>query len=402
MKVLQIDVNYGNSSTGEIVKNLHLAMLKEKIESFVFFGRGIKSNENNVKKFSFDFETYIHALLTRITGLVGYFSFFSTNNLINKIKKINPDIIHIHELHAYFINHNKLLKFLKENNFKTMFTFHCEYMYTGKCGHAYDCDGYTKNCGNCPLLKEYPKSLYFDRTTQMLNDKKFAFKDFNNLRVFTPSEWLKERVKKSFFHDRDIQCIYNGIDTNIFNISNNSSLNLNYKYANKKIVLTVGSNIMSPSKGGNYIFELAKRFINDNIVFVIVGVEKNIVNEFENVITLEKIQNKKKLASLYKNANLTLIASKKETFSLVVAESLACGTPVIGFDSGAPKEIAPEPFGFFVEYGNLDALENTLRDKISIKNKNFSNEVSKYVYKNFSKEIMAKKYIDTYREFYTE
>jgi putative colanic acid biosynthesis glycosyltransferase len=245
-------------------------------------------------------------------------------------------------------------------------------------------------------------SLYFDKTAKMLNDKKDAFHNYNNIKIITPSIWLMNRVKKSFLKDRNIDYIYNGINTNVFRKLNYDMSILHPEVKGKKIILTVGSNIMDPNKGGSYVFELAKRFVNEDICFIIIGVDKRFVNKANNVITLKKTNSQEKLALYYSNANLTLITSKKETFSLVVTESLSCGTPVVGFDSGAPVEIAPMPYGYFVNYGDIDQLEITIREKITLKNPIFSYELSKYCKENFDLKIMTENYINKYKQFFNE
>jgi glycosyltransferase involved in cell wall biosynthesis len=171
-KILLIDVNCKNSSTGKIVYDLFQYLNAKGRNAEVCYGRGPSIKEKGIYKFGLDFETFFHAAFARITGYNGYFSPLSTIRLIKYIKKFKPDIIHIHELHAYFINIKQLFNFIKKNHIKVITTLHCEYMYTGKCGHAYDCIKYRSCCGKCPALHEYPKSLFFDKTKQMFLMKK--------------------------------------------------------------------------------------------------------------------------------------------------------------------------------------------------------------------------------------
>lgn len=175
-RILLIDVNCKNSSTGKIVYDLYQNLRNDGREAAVCYGRGEKIEEENIFKFGLDWETNIHALCARITGYNGCYSYISTWRLIRFIDEFKPDVIHIHELHAYFVNIRPLLSYIKKKNIKVVWTFHCEYMYTGKCGHAYECTKYQKECGNCPNPKGYPKSLFFDRTREMFQMKKSCYR----------------------------------------------------------------------------------------------------------------------------------------------------------------------------------------------------------------------------------
>lgn len=272
-RILLIDVNCKNSSTGNIVYDLYKGIKQDNREALVCYGRGPKINEEGIYKFGLDVETYIHAGLSRLTGYNGCYSYFSTLRLIKKIEEFKPDLIHIHELHAYFVNIKQLVEYIKEKNIPIVFTFHCEYMYTGKCGHAYDCKNYLTGCGNCPYLHDYPKTLFFDKTKEMFKLKKELFNGLD-VRIVTPSNWLANRVKTSFLKDREIKVIHNGIDTEIFHyIENNDlkkKLNIEDDY---KVVLSLAPNIMSEAKGGEFVLKLANKMQDERIKFVLVGNE---------------------------------------------------------------------------------------------------------------------------------
>ena len=134
MKIAQIDVNYGSSSTGKIVSDLHAGL--EESGHFVqaFFGRGPASSADDVHKISHDLEVGLHVLGTRVTGFTGDYSPLATRNLIKALDTYNPDLVHLHDLHGYFVNINMVVNYLKKNNIPTVWTFHCEFMYTGNCG----------------------------------------------------------------------------------------------------------------------------------------------------------------------------------------------------------------------------------------------------------------------------
>lgn len=270
-KILLIDVNCKNSSTGKIVYDLYQNLKREGREAAVCYGRGEKVQGHNIYKFGLDWETNIHAALARVTGYNGYFSHFSTQRLIKFIEEYKPDIIHIHELHAYFVNIKPLLNYIKKKGIPVVWTFHCEYMYTGKCGHANECKKFQTECHNCPALKEYPKSLFFDCTRKMFRDKKKLLSDFD-MTIVTPSKWLADRVKLSFLKNKKLRIINNGIDSSIFYKMDGSKIKKQLGIPEEnKVVLTVAPNIMSEAKGGNWVVKLAEKMQGENISFVLVG-----------------------------------------------------------------------------------------------------------------------------------
>ncbi len=360
MKVLLIDVNYKYSSTGKIVHDLACELKKSGHQARVLYGRGPFVNDEIAFRIAPVWEVYFHALMTRLTGLMGAFSYFATRKLIKEIKKFKPDIVHLHELHGYYINYSEIVRFLKCSEIPVVWTFHCEFAYTGKCGYAYDCEKWKTECFSCPQIKEYPSSIYFDFTRYLFNEKKKDFDGFDNLVIVTPSNWLAQRVKQSFLANFDVRVIYNGINTDsVFLPKNPQHIIEKYNLFDKKVVLSVAPNLMDQRKGGRWVLDLASYYGND-VVFILIGVSESLVNCPNNVIYLPRTQNQNELADFYSLADVFLLTSHKETFSLVTAESLSCGLPVIGFDSGAPTEVAPAGYGLFSPYGDLVALRRNL------------------------------------------
>ena len=396
MKVLLIDVNSKNSSTGKIVRSLYDQLLKEGHEAAICFGRGEKEKNDTIFKFGIDMETYIHAFMARALGLNGMFSFFSTLRLIRYIKRYKPDIIHIHELHSYFVDYFILMRFLKKNKIPIIWTFHCEYMYTGKCGYAYECLGWKTGCGNCTKLKEYPKSELMDFTKYMFKRKEKLLKNLE-FKIITPSKWLMKRVSQSFLREKSCCVIHNGIDTvNIFypRKSFTISVEIESKLYNKKIILSVAPNIMEERKGGKCILELSKKFDN-SYCFVLIGTD-NTRWFSDNVLFIKRTKNQHELAQWYSRADLFLICSMMENFPTTCVEALCCGTPIVGFDVGGTAETAPNFMGEFVEYGNLELLEKKVKSMLLRKNN--TDEIAQVASHLYSESTMFKYYYNEYQK----
>ena len=394
MRVLLIDVNCKYSSTGKIVYDLFQYINATDDEAAVCYGRGEVINEPGIYKFGLDLETKLHAFLTRITGLTGCFSFFSTKRLIDYIEKFKPDVVHIHELHGYFVNIKSLISYLNKKKIPIVWTFHCEFMYTGKCGVAYDCTRYTKGCGKCPYLKSYPKTLFFDFTHLMWKQKKKIFDDTKSIIIATPSVWLANRTKLSFLKNKRIEIIHNGIDTSVFKpCISPDDIKQQYGIKEDKLVLSVASHIMSDcNKGARHILKAADALKNKNIHFMIVGSEDSEIVQKGNVTILPAIRDQQFLARLYSAADAFLICSEKENFPTTCIEAQCCGTPVCGFDVGGVRETVVGN-ACLCEYGDFDGLIVGIQKVLS----NPEYDAEKAI-KVFRKEKM----LCMYKELYSE
>lgn len=335
-RILYIDVVCKYGSTGKIVYDLCHVMHERGYDAAVCYGRGEDIKERDIYKFGLDWETNIHAGLARLTGFNGFFSPISTKRLINFIEYYKPDLIHIHELHAYFVNICPLLDYIKKKHIKLVWTFHCEYMYTGKCGHAFECNQWMSECVKCLDLKGYPKSLFLDQTKHMFRIKKRLMRDLD-VTIVTPSLWLASRVKKSFLRDKQVLVINNGIDTTVFSPKESNTLREELSIPRDyKIVISVAPDIMHGIKGGQWILKLSDKMRNEKVFFVLVGTERN--KRYSNVIEIKKIKDQETISAFYSLADLFVICSKIEVFPTTCIEAQCCGTPIAGFDVGGVNE----------------------------------------------------------------
>lgn len=395
MKVLLIDVTCKSGSTGKIVYDLHTNLIADGYESAICYGRGYNINEKNIYKFSSSIEVVFHAIMTRITGFTGCFSFFSTKKLLKYMRDYKPDVVHIHELHGYFVNIKPVLEYLKKNSIKTVWTFHCEFMYTGRCGYAYDCEKWKDICGRCPDIREYPASIIFDFSKKMHLQKQKMFIGFDNLILVTPSLWLEKRVRQSFLKNKKIVKVHNGIDTeNVFYPRQCDLLKKKHNLTDEKIVLAVAPDIMTERKGGRIILELAKKMKNENIKFILIGVKGEREKYDNNIIALSKTENQHELAKYYSLADVFVICSLKENFPTVCLEALCCGTPVCGFEAGGTAETAIGEFGKFVGYGNIDNLKDAILEML--RKPTMTNQCAEYGKSRYSKVVMYENYKNLY------
>mgnify|MGYP003367141063 FL=1 len=362
--------------------NIHNELTNENIDSYVIWGRGRKEKNNYEYKMSNKLSVYIHGLYTRFTDKTGFLSYIDTKKIIKKINKINPDIIHLHNIHGYYINIKMLFKYIKDNNIKVVWTFHDCWPFTGHCAYfdMVNCNKWMKECYNCPQINTYPKSIV-DNSKWNYNMKKEIF-NYDNLTIVTPCKWLSELVKKSFFKNNDVEVIYNGIDKNIFKYTNNK-----YFKTNKKIILGVASE-WTERKGLKDFIKLDKILNHNKYQIVLVGIDektkKNIPNS---IITISRTNNVNELVNIYSSAFVFFNPTYEDNFPTTNLEAMACKTPVITYNTGGSPE-SIENNGFVIEKGNYEEVINIL-EKINIKVK----------YNNvFTKENMIKNYIELYKK----
>jgi putative colanic acid biosynthesis glycosyltransferase len=402
MKILQVNCVYNNGSTGKIVYDIHRGLQAEGIESVVCYGRGQKVSEPNVYKTSSEIIAKFNALRSRITGLQYNGSWIATNKLISIIRKEHPDIVHLHCINGYFVNVYRLFEFLKRNKIRTILTLHAEFMHTGSCGYAYECNKWMTGCGNCPQLRKATSSYLFDRTHSAWMMMKNAFEGFDTLHVVAVSSWLEDRARQSpIMKGCKFGVIWNGIDTReTFHPRDFGYLRKKHRLKDEKVLLHVTAKFSLQEddwKGGRYVVQLADRLKGQNIKIIVVGGRDLSIALPDNVLNVGRVNNQKELAAYYSMADLTILTSKRETFSMVCAESLSCGTPVVGFKAGAPEQISLPEYSEFVEYGDMDTLTDAVSRLLSTKDC-FHGRVVHQANHMYSIEEMCTQYIKLYTD----
>ena len=397
MKILQINSYYQYGSTGKIVNDLDNYIRQKKINSYVCYAWKTNFNKNNDTiyfKYGNVIEKYISAFLTRLTGNRYGFSFFETRRLVHFIKNVRPNIVHIHCINTYDLNIYNLLLYLKKASIPTIITEHAEFFHTGNCPYAFDCNKWINGCKKCENLYYSTKSKFIDRTAKNWKKMKATFDEFKKCVLVPVSPWLCERTNKSGITSQiNTKTILNGINTDIFRYYSNEEILQRIKDVfTKKSVLFVTSNFNSEIKGGKYVIELAEQFTNYNFIIIC---NENINIQKSNIIHIPYINNQVELAQYYSLADVTLLCSKRETFSMIVVESLCCGTPVVAFKAGGPESIAIDEFSSFVEYGNINELKKHLELWMSFKVDKVN--ISKKAKKKYSSKTMGREYLMLYR-----
>ncbi|MBQ8345318.1 MAG: glycosyltransferase [Clostridia bacterium] len=395
MKVLLVNSVYGVGSTGKIVKDLQSGLLANSHTVKICYGRGPK--QDGATRICSKASVYAHALVSRLFGINGRYSKRATAKLICEVEAYQPDVVHLHNIHGYYLDFYQFISYLKKKQIPVVWTLHDELMFTGNCGYAYSCNGWKHDCRHCPRKREYPSSLLFDFATVQLKWKRELFQRMEHFCFVTPSEWLKGRVEQSVLQSARIQVIHNGIDIDLFNISSDADeLKGRLGAQKKKIVLTVTDDVNDPRKGMDCLMELARMSQEENILFVVVGGVRTDCRE-KNIVFVERTNDRKELASYYSAADVFLIPSKCDNFPTVCLESLACGTPVVGFHAGGIAETAQDDsVGLFTEAGNIEELQHSLQTMLLRDRELVRNQCRAYAVGRYDKKIMVENYLELY------
>ena len=364
------------------------------------YGRGPNIEEDGIYQICTERLSRLNRAWIRISGIMYGGHCLSTTKLIQIIKKEKPDIVHLQCINSSFVNIYRLITYLKNHQIKTILTLHAEFMYTANCGYAFDCNKWKTGCGHCPRLKQETRSLLFDATAYSWWRMKRAFNGFKeNLVIASVSPWLMQRAKLSpILADKKHVVVLNGLDTEVFHHYSSNHIRAELGIGNdEKVIFHATPNFTDNPKhikGGRFVIELAKRM--PHIRFVVAGpIYGEPPRVPSNVLLLGSVTDPNRLAMLYSMADMTLLTSKKETFSMVCAETLSCGTPVVGFQAGAPEQISLSEYSCFVEYGNVDLL--SIESSKMISQAFDHSEIAKKAKEKYSKEVMAQGYINLYK-----
>lgn len=388
MKVLQLNSVYKFGSTGRIASDLKTVIEQNHGECAIIYGRGDIVAEKNVWKIGSELDFRFHALFARLTDQAGFHSKKYTKKIIEQIQSYNPDIIHLHNIHGYYVNVGMLFDFLKEYKQAVVWTLHDTWSFTGHCSHyeAVGCEKWKTQCGKCPQIREYPKS-FVDKSAQNYTKKKRVFTGIDNLTIVTPSNWLQQQVKASFLGDYPCQTIANGIDLQKFSFLS--------KLENEKFTILGLASIWGERKGFDDFIKLSKLIDLNNYKIIMVGVDvqqKRLLEQHQ-IIAIERTNNLDKLVQLYNQADVFFNPTYEDTFPTTNIEALACGTPVLTYHTGGSPESLTSECGIVVEKGNLAEVVQHLKQ---LRLKNFSPNKCVERASQFNKYDKFQEYVELY------
>jgi putative colanic acid biosynthesis glycosyltransferase len=400
LKILQINTTINSGSTGRIAEDIGCVLLDHGHESFIAFGRGNQESKSNKIKIGTQKDINQHGVLTLLTDRHGFGSKKATKQLLKEIDKISPDVIGLHNIHGYYINIEILFKYIAEKKIPLIWTLHDCWSFTGHCTYfdSVGCEKWKTQCEICPKTKMYPKSIGLDNSFKNFNDKKRIFNQIQNLQIVTPSHWLKDLVKQSFLR-HPAMCIHNGIDLNQFKpILQIELLKEKWQLIDKKIILGVAS-IWDERKGLKDFFEL-RNMLDKDMVIVLIGLSQKQQSILPaGILGIPRTESIEELVMWYSAADVFVNPTYQDNFPTTNIEALACGTPVITYNTGGSPEAIDLHTGEIVPKGDTMALKAAIIDWCTTKDRDDTREICRErAVQLFNKDNRYSDYLHLYEQ----
>ena len=400
--LLQINAvsNYG--STGKIMENIAGVAEKHGWVNYIASGsRYSQPSKYPTYIISSVSENYIAALHSILTDRHGFSLERQTLEFVKWIDTIKPDIVHLHNIHSYYLNIEVLFKYLSEMDIPVIWTLHDCWAFTGHCSHfvKINCTKWMTSCYDCELKHEFPRSLFFDRSYQNYQDKKRIFCSPRKMIITPVSKWLADMTSLSFLNKHTINVVYNGIDTDLFRPVDTDDLRVKYNLQKRKILLAVANDWVK-LKGLDDLFIL-NQILDSEYQLVLVGMNQKQITEYGNrgVLCIPRTKCVEDLVKWYSAAEVVLNLSYAETFGLPVAEGFACGTPAIVYDDTALSELITPETGYRVPVGDVEEVKKCIEKLCKKGKKSYSAKCIDRAKTIYDKEVNYQKYIDLYNNF---
>lgn len=397
---LFINVSANSGSTGRIAEEIGQTAISKGYESFFGYGRIGRQSKSTLIKIGSDCDIKLHGLESVIFDNHGFGSRAATRRFIEEVERIQPDVINLHNIHGYYLNVEILFDYLAKKDIPVVWTLHDCWPFTGHCSYfdRYHCEKWKTGCHHCPNSKGYPKSLFWDRSKANYERKKVLFNKPKSITFVAVCNWMANNVKNSFLGGYPVETIYNGVDVDVFRPrfteANNSSMlkqNLGIK-SEAKVVLGVAST-WDRRKGLDDFVKLRSLFDCDKYAIVLVGLnDKQIAALPDGIIGIKRTESVQQLAELYSLADVFVNPTYVDNFPTTNIEALACGTPVVTYNTGGSPEAVDEYTGVVVEQGNVSLLRAAVESCANNK-KEFSKACRERALKIFNKLERFKDYV---------
>lgn len=355
-KIVQINTTANWGSTGRIAEGIGALAMEAGMESLIAYGRGKPTSRSQLLRIGNDTDMRIHGIATRLFDSHGLASKAATRRLIARLDRFGPDIVHLHNIHGYYLNYPLLFEWIKRRNIPVIWTLHDCWSFTGHCAY-FDfagCDRWKTGCRSCPQLRTYPGSLLADGSERNYKRKRDAFPGVSDMTLVPVSDWLGELLSDSILKDYPKRTIHNGIDLQTFKPDESRSPS-----GDRYHILGVAS-VWDQRKGLDEFMKLRAR-LPENYDITLVGLSSAQITKLPAGIKgISRTDNIRQLVALYNMADLLVNPTLEDTFPTVNLESLACGTPVVTYRTGGSPESVDSKTGRVVEKGDIRGLVDTV------------------------------------------
>jgi len=357
LKLLQLNTTVNSGSTGRIAEDIGKMLMAKGHESWIAYGRGNQPSTSKPIRMGGKWDMARHGVITRLFDRHGFGSAAATRHLITRIRGIKPDLIHLHNIHGYYLNIDVLFGFLRSADLPVVWTLHDCWPFSGHCTYfdAVNCFRWKTGCFECPNKRAYPQSWFWDRSKKNYLEKKRIFTGLSNMTLVAPSQWMGRHLEQSFLKGYPVKVMYNGIDLDIFKPFPSDRIKSKYAVGDRKMILGVAGT-WDRRKGLDDFVKL-NQSIDKNIVIVLVGLNQSQLKTLpENMIGIPRTENITELAEIYSAADVFVNPTYVDNFPTTNIEALACGTPVITYNTGGSPEAVDADTGIVVEKADLKGL----------------------------------------------
>lgn len=380
---------------GRITVDLYQVLKDRGEEGLILYGRREAPKGIPAVRIHSNLAMGFHVVKTFFEGSHGFGSKKTTRKIIEKIKEYDPDIIHLHNIHGFYLNVEELFSYLKVANKAVVWTLHDCWSFTGHCAY-FDyagCEKWQTGCYACEQHRDsYPYAIFKDNSVENYNKKKAIFTGVQNLTIVTPSHWLKNLVKGSFLSEYAVEVIPNGIDLEKFKPTTD---NYAIQFRKDKYTILGVANVWEKRKGLSFFTQLSKQ-LDDSYQIILVGLSKKQKKELPaSIIGITRTNQVSELAELYTLANVYVNTTLEDNFPTTNLEALACGTPVITFDTGGSKESLNADCGIVVKKGDIPELKKAIE---TLRRRPFSQEACLAQSRQFEKKKRFEQYIELYHK----
>lgn len=377
--------------------SIHKRLLKEGIDSYIVWGRGRGAEDEHEMPIVDQIGVRCHGVYTRLTDRTGFASKRATKKLVTQLDDIKPDIIHLHNIHGYFINIEMLFGYIKKNRVKVIWTLHDCWPFTGHCAYfdMIGCEKWKTGCNHCSQLATYPASWNIDSSEWNWKKKKELFTG-TNITLVTPCKWLKDLVSQSYLSEYPVEVIYNGLDMSIYK-PHKGAIREKWALNNDFIILGV-ANEWTKRKGLEDFVKLERKLKKENFMsfkIVLVGLTKEQVKQLpKSMIRLRRTANVDELLELYTEADVYFNPTYEDNYPTTNIEAIACGTPVITYNTGGSPESISRKVGVIYEQGDIDSVVEYIKGHNT---KKMGFDICPVDHKKLlDEEIMVEQYLDLY------
>lgn len=400
--LLQINATVNTGSTGRIAEEIGQRAIAAGYDSYIAYGRMVRDSQSHVIRIGSKWNIRWHGLISLLFDAHGFSSKRATKQFVEQIDRIQPDVILFHNIHGYYLNIDVLLSYLKDKNIPVFWTLHDCWPFTGHCSYfdAYNCEKWKTHCDNCPNQKSYPKSLLFDNSSKNFDKKKALLTALPNVTFVPVCKWMGRVVDESFMKGRPQKVIYNGTNVEVFKPQEAEVITATrekYGITGKSVVLGVASTW--DKRKGLLDFEWLNGQLSDEYQIVLVGLsEKQIESLPKGMVGVRRTESVQELAALYSLADVFVNPTYVDNFPTTNIEALACGTPVITYNTGGSPEAIDEDTGIVVPKGDKEGLKSAIINVAANKDKYTREMCRNRAVKCFNKDDRFGDYIQLFNE----